>query len=789
MTTSSHAQRPELLAPAGSLEAFFAALEGGADAVYTGLRDFSARAKAKNFSLADLTRMTWLVREQGKRLYVTLNTLIKENELPRLIDTLAALEEIGVDAVILQDLAVWKLARDHFPGLELHASTQLTIHNRAGVRMLEQLGFTRGVLARELTLDEIAALRRGTRLELEHFIHGALCFSFSGQCFFSSHLSGKSGNRGRCVQPCRRLYRQRQQQGYFFSPNDLSAIDLLPELERAGICSFKIEGRMKSAEYVHKVVSAYRRVLDAPERERAHCIAEGKQLLKDSFGRPPTRGFLAGSQAADLVRPETRGATGRFLGNLAHVQDAEIGFSPAGPLHLGDRLRIQPASDKSGTAFTVRQLFRGGRAVSKVAAGQPARVPTPFSGRFKKGDAVFMVSSRSAFSLSEAACRRRLERTAPPPRKVDLSLEVSAEQIAIRACLAGHEEHFSFPVDSYPAERQPLEYDILHRVFAATADAPFALGELTTGPLPAVVIPPKQLKQIRRTLYRQLSAAVDPDDEHPTAGHRQQALAGLLPRAQVAPAPRQVRVQLRDSREQRILKDPAVDQIVLPVSPGVLKHADKLPRDRQRIIWDLPFVILDADWPQLEQSVNELIHAGFRRFRLNNLSHFALFPGDQDLTLFSGYRLFALNSQALCALAGLGIAEAELYIEDERANLAEILTRRLPIPTALTVFGRPPLLTSRARIKQVRGEAPVLSDRGEAFRVEERQGLTWLTAEQEFSFLAELNDLEEYGCHHFLLDLSHCGCFSSRGRQVLDALRQGRDPEGISKFNYLTGLE
>jgi len=345
-------QRPELLAPAGSMEAFFAAVDAGADAVYTGLKEFSARAKAKNFSLKEIEKITHYMQQRGKRLYITLNTLVKENELSQLIDTLGALEEIGVDALIIQDLAIWKLAKDHFPGLELHASTQMTIHNAAGVKMLERMGFTRGVLAREMTLDEIAAIRQQTTLELEQFIHGALCFSYSGQCYFSSFLSGKSGNRGRCAQPCRRNHRYRQQEGYYFSPNDLSAIDLLPELEQAGICSLKIEGRMKSAEYVHKVIRAYRQVLDAPTDQRKAILKEAKVLLKESFGRQPTQGFLSGGQPSDMAIPAHKGATGRFMGEITQVRGGEISFKTKDALDLGARLRVQPAVDKSGKAFT-----------------------------------------------------------------------------------------------------------------------------------------------------------------------------------------------------------------------------------------------------------------------------------------------------------------------------------------------------------------------------------------------------------------------------------------------------
>jgi len=175
--------KPELLAPAGSLESFFAAMEKGADAVYAGMRDFSARARAKNFTLGQMERMLAYAHVHGRRIYITLNTLVNEKELPQLVDTLAALAGMRVDGVILQDLAVARLIRRHFPTIPLHASTQMTIHNTAGVKMLEELGFQRAVLARELALDEVAAIAAATPVEIETFVHGALCFSVSGQCF------------------------------------------------------------------------------------------------------------------------------------------------------------------------------------------------------------------------------------------------------------------------------------------------------------------------------------------------------------------------------------------------------------------------------------------------------------------------------------------------------------------------------------------------------------------------------------------------------------------------------
>lgn len=781
---------PELLAPAGSLEAFFAAVEAGADAVYTGLKDFSARAKAKNFSLADVQSMTDYLHASNKRLYVTLNTLIKENELSHLIDTLAALESFGVDAVIIQDLAIWQLARQHFPGLELHASTQMTIHNAAGIKMLEQMGFTRAVLARELTLPEIKAIRSQTTLELEHFIHGALCFSFSGQCYFSSFLGGKSGNRGRCAQPCRRNYRQHQQQGFFFSPNDLSAIDLLPELQEAGICSFKIEGRMKSAEYVHKVVGAYRQVLDAPAKDRKQTLARAKLSLKESFGRQPTRGFLSGGQPEDMAVPSKTGATGRYLGELRQVQGNRLSFTSAFPLHLGDRLRIQPANDKSGSAFTLRQLLLGARQVKKAPAGSLVTVISPFDQRFNRGDSVFMVASADAYAMSDNASRRKLNHQRPTGESVDLQIDVQPDKIHIHATVRGQAFDFEYEISSSPATHQPLDPSILDQTFAATADEPFTLGTLSCNPLPAIVIPPGQLKQIRREFYRTLRQQRQQQQQSQRQRHREAALKVLLPaNAAVSPSKTQLRLLLNDAREQHLLNNGDIDSLLLPLSQPNLQHADKLRRRADNIIWDLPFILFEDDWRDLRTTIRALTNAGFYRFRLSNLGHFSLFNGLKNIVLYSSYRLFALNSQAVAALAELGISDAELYIEDDRHNLAAVLSRKLPIPTSLMLYGRVPLLASRVRVRSLRGEHPVISDRGDRYRMQQRQGLSWLYSETPFSFIANRVELESYGCHGFVVDLSHCGASSVQGKQVLEAVKRGIDPGGSSKFNLESGLE
>ena len=267
----------ELLAPAGNIENFHAAIGAGADAVYVGAPGFNARNLARDLRLEEIGAMIRLCHDRGKKLYVAANSILLEKDLPLVIETLALLETLGPDALIVQDLGLIHLVRRYFPRLKLHASTLMTAHNSQAVGFLAGLGCQRVVLARELTIKEIAAIRSRSEVELEVFIHGAMCFSYSGLCLFSSFLGGKSGLRGRCVQPCRRAYGTSGKGGkggkggsgtsggaYLFSMNDLDGLAAVPALRDIGITSLKIEGRLRSAHYVRNVVAAYRMVLDAP---------------------------------------------------------------------------------------------------------------------------------------------------------------------------------------------------------------------------------------------------------------------------------------------------------------------------------------------------------------------------------------------------------------------------------------------------------------------------------------------------------------------------------------------
>lgn len=801
MNNNTH--KPELLAPAGSLESFFAAMEKGADAVYVGLREFSARARARNFTLSQLERMLAYAHLHGRRIYVTLNTLVKERELPQLVDSLAALAGMGVDGVIVQDLAVARLVRRHFPSIPLHASTQMTVHNTAGVRVLQELGFRRVVLARELALDEVAAIAGATQLEVEVFVHGALCFSISGQCFFSSYLGGHSGNRGRCAQPCRRLYGHRGKQGYFFSTNDLSAIDMVADLARAGVGSLKIEGRMKSAEYVAGVVQAYRMVLDTPEAERPAALKQAKELLKYSFGRTPTRGFLSSRQPDDMVNPWQKGGTGRFVGQIRSIRGNRLSFETRDDLHVGDRVRVQPTSDMAGQAWTVRELFCNRRKVMQARAGSLVELETPF--RFSVGDAVYKVSSKEAFSLSENACMRRLEsvRAGKLPCRLRLSASSSPDDegegaeviLHVSADAGGAHLDLDFPLGQLEPARTPDMEEVLRSQLAKSGDFPFRLESLEAPGFPALVIPAALFREVRGRLYRELAEAVSRGGRRNEIAAAREAALRELSRvreegARPAGGRESFSVIMDNPRDWRFPVQQGAEHTLLQLTKATIHQLPSLvPRMRgseERIIWQLPFMIFDRDAPLYRQTVKQLHAAGFRRFEAANISHFQLLSGLEGVRISTWYRCFTMNSQALLAWNELGAESLTLYLEDDGANLADLLSLPSRVERRVIAYAPLPVMTTKVRLKDVRDGVPLQSDRGEEYAVTSRDGLQTISALPPFSLTARHAELRQMGCRSFVIDLRRAGRES--WGDIIAAFRAGRPIPDSTEFNYGGGL-
>lgn len=354
-------ERVELLAPAGNYEAFLGAVNAGADAVYLGGERFGARAYADNFTAEEILRALHVAHFYGKKIYLTVNTLLKERELAMLPDYLAPFYEAGLDGVIVQDLGALRLMRVHFPGLSLHASTQMTVTGARGAALLKEAGISRIVPARELSVREVQRIRKEAGVEVECFIHGAMCYCYSGQCLFSSILGGRSGNRGRCAQPCRLPYeilegkRRLMAEGYPLSLKDLCTLEYLPSLIGAKIDSFKIEGRMKRPEYAAGVTAIYRKYIDRYYEDGASYQVEENDLsrLKNLYIRSEIQtGYYEQQSGKEMITLEKPGYEGCDEALLHKIQEAYIREPKKMPVRLrarvavGEPLRIKLVADE-----------------------------------------------------------------------------------------------------------------------------------------------------------------------------------------------------------------------------------------------------------------------------------------------------------------------------------------------------------------------------------------------------------------------------------------------------------
>jgi putative protease len=394
----------ELLAPAGSPEALDAAIGEGADAVYLGLKNFNARLRSANFAYSQFEAALRSLRRMGKKLYVTVNTVFEQREADRMYQLLKYLSTVGPDALIVQDFGTVAMARSEFPGLKLHASTQMNIASGRGANALSRHGVSRVVLARELSLAELRSVRAETNMELEVFVHGALCVSASGICLFSSYLGGKSANRGMCTQACRRMYHRGEEHGgdlesgYYFSPADLQLLEHTGDLADAGINALKIEGRMKSADYVGAVVAAYRLVLDAIEtgdgEKIRQSIARGQEILRGDFARSKTTFYfdtIGAESRTDWLNPAQSGGTGISLGTILKTQgrgEERLGFVSASPdaaiPGVGDSIRLHRSDDSERVTHKVSH-----------AAGENGGCWLSIPSGFGKGDQVYLIQTKA----------------------------------------------------------------------------------------------------------------------------------------------------------------------------------------------------------------------------------------------------------------------------------------------------------------------------------------------------------------------------------------------------------
>ncbi|TMA26654.1 MAG: U32 family peptidase [Deltaproteobacteria bacterium] len=544
--------KPELLAPAGDEESLQAAVAAGADAVYFGLRGgFNARARADNFSAAELPRIFDFLHRRGVQGFVTFNTLVFDSELAVAEEALAQIARAGADAIIVQDLGAAQLARAVCPELPLHASTQMTVSSAEAAQIAKALGVTRVVLPRELSIEEIRLYASRTDLELECFVHGALCVSWSGQCLTSEALQHRSANRGQCAQSCRLPYdlvldgkretaRGDEQLKYLLSPKDLAAYDLFPELLSAGVCCFKIEGRMKGPEYVANVVEKYRRALDAAaERKPYPLSARDEEELRYSFSRSFSHGFLEGSDHQELVHGLYPGHRGVLVGRVeevhARAHHVLVRAEPDAPaLKAGDRILFDQGKPED-------QEPRGGLHACDVV--EPGLLELVFGGADESTlDLRLVKAGDVVWKAKDAEVTRKMKRIAAQERKVGVSLVVrgaAGAQLEVEASDdLGRKARARSAMLLQPALGKPLHEGLLREKLCAFGETEFVLRRLTLELEGALALPPSELKRLRRAIADGLAAQKPAAPErHVTIGHAAESIVPPIASAGAAAKP------------------------------------------------------------------------------------------------------------------------------------------------------------------------------------------------------------------------------------------------------------
>ena len=680
---------PELLAPAGGPDALRAAVRNGADAVYLGTTDLNARRGAENFELDALGEACRFAHLRRARVYLAANTLVTQQEMGQALQMVARAWEAGVDAVIVQDLGLMSALHSQLPQVRVHASTQVDVHNNAAIGAVARLGASRVTLSRELEVSEIAALVAAADIEVECFVHGSLCFCHSGQCLMSSLIGGRSANRGLCAQPCRMAYELLDASGspvatpgrHLLSTKDLAGITLLPELVRTGVASLKIEGRMKSPEYVAAVVSVYRaaldRVLESPW-DFAVMPAEDDRL-NEAFSRGLTPGYLAGVRGNELMsysRPNNRGVQiGRVVATGGGTADIALDRA----LESADTVQFWTSSGHFAQAAG-RMLLGKDRV---VAAPAGARVRLEVKSAVRSGDRVFRVANAALIEASRRSWKEGPEQR-PVPVRLDVTVRVG-EQAAVVATADGSVGRGQGPVVER-ARTRPVTVDEIIAHVGRLGGTPYGSPEFTVIADADAGIGFSTLHALRRGALERLDAVrLAPWTEREAIGTLAPPLLGP---AWARSAPVELVVAARDGDTAHACLSAGADRALAPVMAG---HV--LPDGVQP--W-LPRVAHEDE----VQALLEAVGRGGPLVAGNlGLMVAAVASG---LRVEADWGLNALNPWAVAALAGLGAERVWVSPESSGRSIAE-LCGSSSVPIGVVVGGRIELMVSEHCVLQAAG--------------------------------------------------------------------------------------
>ncbi|NLM00316.1 MAG: U32 family peptidase [Treponema sp.] len=722
----------ELLAPAGNVEALDAAIGEGADAVYMGLKSFNARMRSSNFAWNQFEAAVQAVHKQKKKIFVTVNTVTEERELERLYRFLLYLDKIGPDGIIVQDFGIVRMAQEFFPNLRIHASTQMNCASSSAVNLMGKEGVSRVVLARELGLQEIKNIRAQTNVELEVFVHGALCVSESGLCLFSSYLGGKSANRGMCTQACRRFYEAQTdmgiKKGYYFSPYDLQLIEKIPDLISAGVDSFKIEGRMKSAEYVGSVTAAYRYVIDHWQEDKKSVIATAKRMLSTDFARAKTLYWYNATNDNDfdantLLNPEQTGGTGIYLGKIDKIKT--------------DYVKTVSQGNEDEYRFDEDEKFyQEENVASKVSSSDEKRI-------FAK-----LVGGNYEPEVGDSIRLHKKDDSGRESHKVKF---VKDDFIDIPSGFSRGDEVYLLQTKSMSKRYPKVLPNDLSKYRTQVGAQILPIMDLTT-------LPKDTLKYFPEGIYIQVSSI---KDFHTVLSEQP------------------IRIILELNTE---------------TTKYLFEERQNIPVSKKTIFISLdPFCPQNTE-ERLVESLSFLVENDFSNFVVNNPAHIGMLKHIENkinvkkLNIIAGPYLYAFNRWAVSWLENQNIEAFIMNAENSRQNLLETFEPKYRKQVLIPVLAWPALFRMRFKLPDSYDFTSFVDKEGLEFTALSTPDGSYVMPFKPFSLIDKISALKKDGFSRFLLDFSRIHIQKGELKQIMRSLYKGEVLLDTSRFNWKDGF-
>lgn len=702
----------ELLSPVGEWNSLVSAVQNGANAVYFGADEFNARMNSKNFSREELKKTIEYAKLRNVKTNLTLNILIKNDEFSKAMELVEYAYTCGIDAIIVQDLGLAKAIIKNFPDLEVHSSTQMTVYNLEGARKIQEIGFKRCVLARELSVDEIKHICKNVNIEIEVFIHGALCICYSGQCLMSSIIGGRSGNRGKCAGTCRLPYTllndgKEADKGYLLSSKDVCTLDILPELIQAGVKSFKIEGRMKSPEYVGTVTSVYRKYIDLANSSKPYKVqVEDKEKLMQIFNRGGfSTGYLKGKLGKDMMYKYKPNHMGIYIGKVEHYNPNK-GYTKIKlekELNLGDSISI-----KDGTC-KISELMIGNNNIKQGKIGQTVTIGRIY-GKINSGDKVYRtvdinLNREINQKLSKENIKRKINCKIIIKEDTPISLKMQDIATGIEITKTG-----SVP---QKAEKQGLTRERIEEQISKLGNTVFEVADINTEIGDMLITQISGINELRREAIQELEEKI-----RKTFIRKPRKIVEeeeIISKQNVSTP--KVSVCLNNMSETlEYSKLQGIDNIYIPLRFFI---APKLKNQVKEITENFNTYLL---MPAISKSNYEKINieAILKEYKIagvviSNISQLETF---KNLKTIANYTMNVMNNHSIKELEDLGIKRYTVSPETDKNT---ILSLNGDIEKELIVYGRTLLMTTEYCAIGIYKNCPGTCEHG-TFKLKDRMG-------------------------------------------------------------------